>query len=162
MVILGQDPYIKPGQACGLAFSVPEGVACPRSLGNIFKELESDLGKPRPSSGNLEKWARQGVLLLNAILTVRANESGSHKKKGWEIFTDAVIQQLNNEREHLVFILWGEYARQKGAFIDRTRHYVIEGVHPSPLSAKHGFFGSRPFSRTNEYLHSNGLTEIVW
>lgn len=162
VVILGQDPYIKPGQACGLAFSVPDGMTCPRSLVNIFKELESDLRRPYPASGNLERWARQGILLLNAILTVRANQSGSHRKKGWEIFTDVVIRQLNDEREHLVFILWGEYARQKGAFINREKHCVIEGVHPSPLSAKRGFFGSRPFSRTNEYLENNGLTKIDW
>ncbi len=153
VVILGQDPYHGVGQAHGLSFSVVEGVRNPPSLQNIYKELERDLGKPvDASSGDLTRWAKQGVLLLNATLTVRANTPGSHQGKGWEQFTDAAIKALSDKREHLVFILWGNYAKAKGAHIDRTKHLVIESPHPSPFSAHSGFFGSKPFSKTNEYL----------
>ena len=162
VVLIGQDPYHGPGQAQGLCFSVNEGVKFPPSLVNIFKELESDLGVPTPRSGSLEHWARQGVLLLNATLTVREHEAGSHQNRGWEEFTDAVIRCLATEREHLVFILWGSYAQRKGAFIDRSRHLVITSPHPSPLSAYHGFFGTKPFSRTNDYLVANGQEPIQW
>ena len=167
VVILGQDPYHgqynnKP-QATGLSFAVNDGVTLPPSLQNIFKEIESDLGKPLiHKSGDLSRWATQGVLLLNATLTVRASEAGSHQKKGWEEFTDAAIQALSDQREHLVFILWGNYARQKGAHIDRTKHLVLESPHPSPFSAYSGFFGSKPFSKTNEYLLKTGQTPIEW
>ena len=162
VVLIGQDPYHGPGQAQGLCFSVNEGVKFPPSLVNIFKELESDLGVPTPRSGSLEHWARQGVFLLNATLTVREHEAGSHQNRGWEEFTDAVIRCLATEREHLVFILWGSYAQRKGAFIDRGRHLVITSPHPSPLSAYHGFFGTKPFSRTNDYLVANGQEPIQW
>lgn len=163
VVILGQDPYHGPRQAHGLSFSVTEGVRNPPSLQNIFKEIRSDLGiKPETDSGDLTRWASQGVLLLNATLTVRANTTGSHQGKGWEQFTDAVIQALSDKREHLVFILWGNYARAKGAHIDRTKHYVIESPHPSPFSANNGFFGSKPFSKANEYLITQGLSAIDW
>lgn len=163
VVILGQDPYHGPGQANGLCFAVGEGVGLPPSLQNIFKELEQDVGTPLlHRSGDLERWAQQGVLLLNATLTVRGRSPGSHQNKGWETFTDAVIRTLSEKREHLVFVLWGNYARQKGAHIDRTKHCVIESAHPSPFSASNGFFGSRPFSKTNEYLASKGITPIVW
>lgn len=163
VVILGQDPYHGPGQAHGLSFSVTEGVRNPPSLQNIFKEIESDLGvKPQTENGDLTRWATQGALLLNATLTVRANSAGSHQGKGWEQFTDAVIAALSDKREHLVFILWGNYARAKGAHIDRSKHLVIESAHPSPFSAANGFFGSKPFSRTNEYLQSNGQQAIAW
>lgn len=162
VVILGQDPYHEPGQYYGLCFSVMDGVPFPPSLVNIFKEIQNDLGKPVPQSGRLERWAEQGVLLLNAILTVRAHQAGSHQGKGWEEFTDAVIRHLNEERENIVFMLWGSYAQKKGAFIDRTRHCVLTAPHPSPLSADRGFFGCRHFSRANEYFRSKGLQEIEW
>jgi len=161
-VIIGQDPYHGPGQAHGLCFSVRDGVPFPPSLVNIFKEIEDDLGIPVPKSGNLERWARQGVLLLNAILTVRANQPGSHQGKGWEQFTDAVIRILNEEKNHLVFFLWGAYAQNKGTVIDKTRHLVLESVHPSPLSAAKGFFGNKHFSRCNEYLVSHGIEPVKW
>lgn len=163
VVILGQDPYHGPGQANGLCFAVAEGMPLPPSLQNIFKEIESDLGRElRNRSGDLERWAKQGVLLLNATLTVRARNAGSHQGKGWEEFTDAVIRTLSDRKEHLVFILWGNYARAKGAHIDRTKHLVIESAHPSPFSAANGFFGSKPFSRTNEYLLAHGKSPIDW
>jgi uracil-DNA glycosylase len=161
-VIIGQDPYHGPGQAHGLCFSVKDGVEFPPSLINIFKEIESDLGIPKPSSGDLTRWARQGVLLLNATLTVRAHQAGSHQKKGWEEFTDYVIKVLNSERRNIVFFLWGAYAQKKGESIDRSRHLVLESVHPSPLSASKGFFGNRHFSRCNDYLVSNGIEPIDW
>lgn len=162
VVIIGQDPYHEPGQAQGLCFSVNKGVSFPPSLVNIFKEIHNDLGKPMPQDGDLTRWTRQGVLLLNATLTVRAHQAGSHQNKGWEAFTDAAIKALNDEREHLVFILWGGYARRKGAIIDRSRHLVLESAHPSPLSAYHGFFGNKHFSRTNDYLKEHGETPIDW
>ena len=163
VVILGQDPYHGPKQANGLCFAVSEGVALPPSLQNIFKELESDLGEPlKNRSGDLTRWATQGVLLLNATLTVKARMAGSHQGRGWEEFTDAAVRALNGGREHLVFILWGNYARQKGAHIDRAKHCVIESPHPSPFSAHSGFFGSKPFSRANAYLESTGQTPIDW
>ena len=162
VVILGQDPYHGPGQAHGLSFSVAHGIAPPPSLRNIYRELASDLGIAPPRHGNLEGWARQGVLLLNACLTVEDGRAASHQGKGWEPFTDAVIAALNREREHLVFILWGRKAQDKGAVIDRTRHLVLTSAHPSPLSASNGFFGSRPFSATNTYLESHGLTPVDW
>ena len=163
VVILGQDPYHGPRQANGLCFAVGEGVACPPSLQNIFKEIESDLGqKLAHRSGDLKRWATQGVLLLNATLTVRARLAGSHQSKGWEQFTDAAIRALSEEREHMVFILWGNYAKQKGAHIDRTKHCVIESPHPSPFAAHNGFFGSKPFSRTNAYLAEHNETPIDW
>lgn len=162
VVILGQDPYHEPGQAHGLCFSVNDGVPFPPSLQNIFKEIHDDLGTPIPTSGNLTRWAQQGVLLLNATLTVRAHQAGSHQNKGWEQFTDAVIHALAQEREHLVFILWGSYAQRKGDFIDRNRHLVLQSPHPSPLSAHRGFFENRHFSRANEYLQAHGITPIQW
>lgn len=162
VVLLGQDPYHGPGQAQGLCFSVNDGVRFPPSLVNIFKELQSDLGIAPPASGSLVRWAEQGVFLLNATLTVREHQAGSHQNMGWEQFTDAVIRLLAEEREHLVFILWGGYAQRKGAFIDRAKHLVIASPHPSPLSAYHGFFGTKPFSRTNEYLIANGVEPIEW
>ena len=162
VVILGQDPYHEPGQAHGLCFSVNDGVQFPPSLVNIFKEIESDLGRPMPSSGNLMRWAKQGVLLLNATLTVRAHQAGSHQNKGWEAFTDAVIHRLATERNHIVFILWGSYAQRKGSFIDRNRHCVLQSPHPSPLSAYRGFFGNKHFSRANAYLIANGYKPIDW
>lgn len=162
VVIIGQDPYHGPGQAHGLCFSVMEGVPNPPSLQNIFKEILSDLGKPLPPNGDLTRWARQGVLLLNATLTVQAHQAGSHQRKGWEEFTDAAIRHLAEEREHLVFILWGAYAQKKGAFIDRNKHLVLTSAHPSPLSAYNGFFGNKHFSRTNEYLAAHGIAEIDW
>lgn len=163
VVILGQDPYHGPGQAHGLSFSVPEGIQQPPSLQNIFKEIENDLGIPVPASGNLERWSDQGVLLLNATLTVRAHQAGSHQNKGWETFTDAVIRRLANKKEHLVFLLWGSYAQRKGAFIDTDRHLVLKSVHPSPLSANRGgWFGNHQFSRTNQYLQAHGLSPIEW
>jgi uracil-DNA glycosylase len=161
-VIIGQDPYHGPGQAHGLCFSVREGVSFPPSLINIFKEIEMDLKLPRPASGNLERWASQGILLLNATLTVRAHQAGSHQKKGWEEFTDSVIRTLNNERTNLVFFLWGAYAQKKGESIDRLRHLVLESVHPSPLSASRGFFGNKHFSRCNDYLTEHGVESINW
>ncbi len=162
VVLIGQDPYHGPGQAQGLCFSVNDGIKFPPSLVNIFKELESDLGIATPTSGSLVRWAKQGVFLLNATLTVREHEAGSHQNRGWETFTDAVIRCLATEKEHLVFILWGGYAQRKGAFIDRSRHLVIASPHPSPLSAYHGFFGTKPFSRTNDYLKAQGLEPIQW
>jgi uracil-DNA glycosylase len=162
VVILGQDPYHDFGQAHGLCFSVPDGVPHPKSLSNIFKELHDDLGVSVPASGNLTRWAKQGVFLLNATLTVRAHQAGSHQKRGWEQFTDAVIQQLSQNREGLVFLLWGNYARAKTSIIDQSKHYILETVHPSPLSAHAGFFGSKPFSKTNEILKELGKSEIIW
>lgn len=162
VVILGQDPYHGRGQANGLCFSVNAGVAPPPSLQNIFKEIEADLGHTVTRDPDLGRWAAQGVLLLNATLTVNAGSPGSHQGKGWERFTDAAVKKLNDEREHLVFILWGNYAKQKGAHIDRTRHLVIESPHPSPFSAHAGFFGSRPFSKANRYLEEHGKTPIEW
>jgi len=162
VVIIGQDPYHGPKQANGLCFSVADGVQKPPSLQNIFKELHDDLGKPIPTSGNLERWADQGVLLLNATLTVRASQAGSHQNKGWEQFTDAVIQKLSDEKENLVFILWGAYAQKKGSIIDTQKHFIIKSAHPSPFSVHNGFFGSRPFSKTNSYLKSIGKNEINW
>lgn len=162
VVIIGQDPYHGPGQAHGLCFSVNDGVPFPPSLQNIFKEIHDDLGTPMPASGNLTRWAEQGVLLLNATLTVRAHQAGSHQRKGWEEFTDAAIRALAEQKEHLVFILWGSYAQKKGAFIDRNKHLVLTSVHPSPLSAYNGFFGNKHFSRTNEYLVAHGEVPINW
>lgn len=162
VVIIGQDPYHEPGQAHGLCFSVNDGVPLPPSLRNIFKEISADLGKPVPQNGNLTRWARQGVLLLNATLTVRAGKAGSHQGHGWEEFTDAVIRELNTSREGLVFILWGGYAKRKGAMIDRSRHLVLSSPHPSPLSAYNGFFGNHHFSQTNEWLVKRGDTPIDW
>jgi len=161
-VIIGQDPYHGPGQAHGLCFSVREGVDFPPSLANIFKEIESDLGIEKPKSGNLERWAVQGGLLLNATLTVRAHQAGSHQKKGWEQFTDSVISILNKEKQNLVFFLWGAFAQKKGESIDRSRHLVLESVHPSPLSASRGFFGNQHFSRCNDYLSAHGIAPIDW
>ncbi|HLD94384.1 MAG TPA: uracil-DNA glycosylase [Anaerolineales bacterium] len=162
VVILGQDPYHGPNQANGLCFSVNDGVPLPPSLHNIYKELKHDLGVEPPASGNLERWAQQGVLLLNATLTVRQGSAGSHQGKGWEEFTDAVLRILSEQREGLVFILWGAYAKRKGALIDRSKHYVIESAHPSPLSAASGFFGSKPFSKANKYLEERGEKPIEW
>lgn len=162
VVIIGQDPYHGVGQANGLCFSVSEGIRTPPSLINIFKEIKDDLGKSIPASGNLERWADQGVLLLNATLTVRAASPGSHQNKGWEEFTDAVIRILNEEKEHLVFMLWGSYAQKKGAIIDRSKHLVLESAHPSPFAAHRGFFGNKHFSKCNDYLRENGLPPIDW
>lgn len=162
VVIIGQDPYHGPGQAHGLCFSVNDGIPFPPSLQNIFKEIQADLGKEVPVSGNLTRWAEQGVLLLNATLTVRAHQAASHQRHGWEEFTDAVIRKLSQERDHLVFILWGAYAQKKGAVIDRERHLVLTSAHPSPLSAYHGFFGNKHFSLTNAYLEQYGKTPINW
>lgn len=163
VVIMGQDPYHEPGQAMGLSFSVPEGVAIPPSLQNIFKEIQADLGKPLPTSGDLTRWASQGVLLLNATLTVQAHVANSHQGLGWSVFTDAAIRALSAHREHLVFMLWGGYARSKRSLIDGQRHLILESVHPSPLSANRGgWFGNHHFSRCNVYLRSHGLTEIDW
>ncbi len=163
VVILGQDPYHGARQANGLAFAVNETEAVPPSLKNIFKEIESDVGKPLVhTDGDLTRWAKQGVLLLNATLTVRAHTAGSHQNRGWELFTDAVIRALSDEREHLVFMLWGNYAKTKGAHIDRSKHLVLEAPHPSPFSAASGFFGCKHFSRANEYLKSQKLSPIDW
>ena len=162
VVILGQDPYHDVGQANGLCFSVAPGIAMPPSLVNIFKEIRDDLGKPIPENGDLSRWANQGVLLLNATLTVEAHKAASHQGKGWEQFTDEVIMRLAQDREGLVFMLWGSYAIKKGAFIDRNKHLVLTSAHPSPLSAHNGFFGNRHFSRANEYLTMHGITEIDW
>ena len=163
VVIIGQDPYHGPNQAHGLCFSVKEGTTHPPSLRNIFKEMESDLGKPYPESGNLENWAKQGVLLLNATLTVRANEAGSHQKKGWETFTDRVIQKISEEREDVVFLLWGGFAKKKVKLIDTTKHNVLLSGHPSPLSANRGYwFGNKHFSRCNELLINTNKEGIVW
>ena len=162
VVILGQDPYHGLGQANGLAFAVNTGVSLPPSLVNVYKEIETDLGVKKEAKGDLENWARQGVLMLNATLTVRAAQAGSHQKKGWELFTDAVIRALSQQRDHLVFILWGNYAQKKGALIDVAAHMVIKSAHPSPLSAYNGFFGSKPFSQCNSYLIINGQEPITW
>lgn len=162
VVILGQDPYHGPGQANGLCFSVHKGVAYPPSLLNIFKEIKDDLGKEIPPDGDLERWARQGVLLLNATLTVRAHQAGSHQNKGWEAFTDEVIRILAEERSNLVFMLWGAYAQKKGQLINREKHLILSTVHPSPLSAHRGFFGCKHFSKANAYLISKGLNPVEW
>jgi uracil-DNA glycosylase len=162
VVIIGQDPYHGMGQAHGLSFSVPEGVKPPPSLMNIFKELKEDVQKEIPTSGNLAHWAHQGVLLLNATLTVRAQSPGSHQHKGWEEFTDAAIHALNEEKSNLVFLLWGAYAQKKGAFIDATKHLVLKAAHPSPFSAYNGFFGCKHFSQTNQYLKNKGIEPIQW
>jgi uracil-DNA glycosylase len=162
VVILGQDPYHGPGQAHGLCFSVQQGVAVPPSLQNIYKELHADLSLPVPSHGNLMQWAEQGVLLLNAVLTVRAAQANSHQGKGWEHFTDRIVELLNERREHLVFMLWGSYAQRKGAMIDRKRHLVLTSPHPSPLSAHRGFLGNRHFSKANQYLQQHQLASIDW
>lgn len=162
VVIIGQDPYHGEGQANGLCFSVAEGIQFPPSLLNIFKEIHDDIGTEIPTSGDLSRWAKQGVLLLNATLTVRAHCAGSHQGKGWEIFTDAVIRHLAENREHLVFMLWGSYAIKKGAFIDRNRHCVLTSPHPSPLSAYRGFFGNHHFSKANAYLQSHSIEPIKW
>ncbi|MDX9726051.1 MAG: uracil-DNA glycosylase [Bacteroidales bacterium] len=161
-VIIGQDPYHGPGQAHGLCFSVRDGVAYPPSLINIFKEIEADLGFRPEGSGDLTRWARQGVLLLNATLTVRAHQAGSHQRKGWEEFTDEVIRVINREKDNVVFFLWGAYAQKKGESIDRSRHLVLESAHPSPLSASRGFFGNRHFSHCNNYLLEHGKEPIDW
>jgi uracil-DNA glycosylase len=162
VVIIGQDPYHEPGQAHGLCFSVNDGIQFPPSLVNIFKEIQNDFGTPAPLSGNLSRWAEQGVLLLNATLTVRAHQAGSHQRRGWEEFTDAAIKALAKDREHLVFILWGSYAQGKAAYIDPSRHLVLKSAHPSPLSAYRGFFGNKHFSRANDYLIQNGEEPIKW
>lgn len=162
VVILGQDPYHGPGQAHGLCFSVPDGVPAPPSLRNILVELESDLGIPAPPSGNLTRWADQGVLLLNTTLTVRAHKAASHQRHGWETFTDRVIRVVNDKDDRVVFILWGSAARRKAELIDTSRHVIIESVHPSPLSASNGFFGSRPFSRANAALVEAGRDPVDW
>jgi uracil-DNA glycosylase len=162
VVVLGQDPYHGDGQAHGLSFSVPDGVAPPPSLQNIFKELQNDLDIDLPSSGDLTKWARQGVLLLNSVLTVRAHQAASHQGRGWEQFTDAVLRVVNDKTDHVVFILWGGFARKKKSLIDATRHTVIESAHPSPLSAYNGFLGSKPFSKANKALADHGQKVVDW
>lgn len=162
VVILGQDPYHGVGQAHGLAFSVPDGEKIPPSLRNIYKELKADIGKEIPESGNLEDWAKQGVLLLNSTLTVEEGEPGFHQKWGWETFTDEVIRQVSEQREHVIFLLWGKFAHDKEKLIDQDRHLILKAAHPSPLSTYRGFFGSKPFSKTNEYLKTNKLKEIKW
>jgi uracil-DNA glycosylase len=163
VVILGQDPYHNPGQAHGLCFSVNDGVPIPPSLINVFKELRDDVQKPIPTSGNLEKWAEQGVLLLNSTLTVRAGKAGSHQKKGWEKFTDEVIRTINNKKDNVVFMLWGKYAQDKGKIINPERHFVLKSKHPSPLSANFGgWFGNKHFSQANNYLEAKGLAPIEW
>ena len=163
VVIIGQDPYHNPGQAHGLCFSVQDKVTPPPSLKNIYKEIENDLGiKKDFSQGNLKGWTQQGVLLINSVLTVRKNQAGSHANKGWEKFTDEVIKQLSDKQTHLVFLLWGNYAKQKGAIINRTKHLVLEAAHPSPFSAHNGFFGCHHFSQTNKYLKENKKKEIKW
>ena len=162
VVIIGQDPYHGQGQANGLCFSVHDGVRIPPSLVNIFKEIRNDLNKPIPASGDLERWASQGVLLLNATLTVKASAPGSHQNKGWETFTDAVIKKLSDEKEGIVFLLWGAYAQKKGEVIDRNKHLVLMSAHPSPFSADRGFFGCKHFSKTNQYLAGRGKVEIDW
>lgn len=162
VVIIGQDPYHGPGQAHGLSFSVPRGVPVPPSLQNIYKEIAATYGRPMPPHGDLTGWARQGVLLLNATLTVRQGEAGSHQGRGWEQFTDAVIRAVNDRHDHIVFMLWGSYAQKKGAFIDRTRHCVLTSPHPSPLSAHRGFLGCGHFMKANQYLKTHGRAEIDW
>lgn len=162
VVLLGQDPYHNEGQAHGLCFSVRDGIPKPKSLLNICKELQSDLGLPVPNSGNLTAWAKQGVLLLNATLTVRAHQAGSHQHQGWEEFTDTVIRKISENREHVVFLLWGNYAQAKASLIDESKHLILKAAHPSPLSASRGFFGCRHFSKTNEWLQTHGLEPIDW
>lgn len=162
VVILGQDPYHGPNRAHGLSFSVPSGVRIPPSLKNIYKEIEADTGIPIPDSGNLERWAKQGVLLLNATLTVEAGKAGSHQKIGWEQFTDAVIKKIADERKQVVFLLWGNYARAKRQLIDSSKHLVLEAAHPSPLSAHNGFYGCKHFSKTNTFLEQSGKGKIIW
>lgn len=162
VVILGQDPYHGEGQAHGLCFSVQKDVSFPPSLQNIFKELKQDLGMPMPENGDLTRWANQGVLLLNSVLTVEKDKAASHQKRGWEQFTDKIISVVNDNCENVVFILWGAYAQKKAAFVDRKKHLVLESVHPSPLSAHRGFFGSKPFSKTNDWLSQKGLQKIKW
>lgn len=162
VVIIGQDPYHGEGQANGLCFSVNDGVKKPPSLVNIFKEIKDDLGKEIPISGNLERWAAQGVLLLNATLTVRAQSPGSHQKKGWELFTDAVIKTISDKKEGIVFLLWGAYAQNKGEIIDATKHNILSSAHPSPFAAHRGFFGNKHFSKTNAWLETKGLEPIDW
>lgn len=162
VVILGQDPYHGPQQAMGLSFSVPQGIAKPPSLVNIFKEIHNDLGLPIPKTGDLTSWAKQGVLLLNATLTVEAGKAGSHQNKGWELFTDKIIHVLNDEKENIVFMLWGGFAQKKGQFIDRKKHLVLEAPHPSPLSAHRGFLGCKHFSKANKYLEAHGIEPIDW
>lgn len=162
VVIIGQDPYHGAGQANGLCFSVNEGIAVPPSLRNIFKEIENDIGKKAPLSGNLKRWAAQGVLMLNATFTVKANSPGSHQQQGWETFTDAVISQLSANREKLVFLLWGAYAVKKGAIIDTQKHLILTAAHPSPFAAYRGFFGCGHFSKTNAYLRQHGMQEVDW
>ena len=162
VVILGQDPYHGPNQAMGLCFSVPDGIPPPPSLQNIFKELHADIGMPIPATGNLTPWAKQGVLLLNAILTVRANEAASHSKIGWMNFTDAAIKKISEEKSGIVFLLWGRFAQEKQQFIDATKHFILKAAHPSPLSAYNGFFGCKHFSQTNEILMKQGKTPINW
>ncbi len=162
VVIMGQDPYHGPGQAEGLCFSVKTGLRFPPSLLNIFKELQSDLGCELPKSGSLVPWAKEGVLLLNSVLTVEDGQANAHEGKGWEQFTDQVIAKLNEEREHIVFILWGSYAQKKASFVDKKKHHVMMSPHPSPLSAHRGFFGTKPFSKTNSYLKSHGIAPVNW
>lgn len=162
VVLLGQDPYHNEGQAHGLCFSVRDGIPKPKSLLNICKELQSDLGLPVPNSGNLTAWAKQGVLLLNATLTVRAHQAGSHQHQGWEEFTDTVIRKISENREHVVFLLWGNYAQAKASLIDESKHLILKAAHPSPLSASRGFFGCRHFSKTNEWLQMHGMEPIDW
>lgn len=162
VVLLGQDPYHGPGQAHGLCFSVPNGIQKPPSLINIFKEIQSDIGIPAPKGGNLEKWAKQGVLLLNATLTVRAHEAGAHQKRGWEQFTDAAISAISREQNGVVFLLWGAYAQAKVSLIDQSKHHILSAPHPSPLSVTRGFYGCKHFSKTNEYLRLKGKEEIDW
>jgi uracil-DNA glycosylase len=162
VVILGQDPYHGPGQAHGLSFSVPDGLPAPPSLINIYKELHKDIGMPIPKTGNLTKWAKQGVLLLNAVLTVRANEPASHAKIGWMDFTDAVIRKISDEKQGVVFLLWGKFAQEKQVLVDETKHHVLKAAHPSPFSADKGFFGCQHFSRTNQLLMDQGITPIDW
>ena len=162
VVIIGQDPYHGAGQAHGLCFSVPKGTKIPPSLQNIYKELHEDIGKKIPKTGNLEHWAKQGVLMLNATLTVRAGQPGSHQNKGWEKFTDAVIKKVNDKKENIVFMLWGNYAKAKGEHIDRKKHLVLEAAHPSPYSAYSGFFGAKHFSKANNYLKEHNIKEIEW
>lgn len=162
VVLIGQDPYHEPGQAHGLCFSVNDGVPFPPSLRNIFQEISTDIGKPIPVSGNLIRWAQQGVLLLNATLTVREHQAGSHQKKGWETFTDSVIKLISDKKENIVFILWGSYAQSKAVLIDSSKHFVLKSAHPSPLSAYRGFFGNHHFSLTNMYLKKVGKAEIDW
>lgn len=162
VVIIGQDPYHGPGQAHGLCFSVKQGVTFPPSLRNIFKEINNDLDIAIPTSGDLSRWAEQGVLLINATLTVRAHMAGSHQNKGWETFTDAVIKIVSEQKQHVAFLLWGAYAQKKGQVIDQTKHLILESVHPSPLSASRGFFGNHHFSKTNQFLEGNGLSPVNW